>query len=91
MFLPVLRLIGWHWYQNDGIEVAHVLGCLKFGFCQVYINGMYLIDCSAWCCATICYYCHPSFSVCEQAEKLAVLDHTFSVTSMIASMCQLLC
>ena len=29
-----------------------------------------------------------SFSVCEQAEKLEVLDHAFSVTSMSASIGQ---
>ena len=58
---------------------------------QVYINSRYLLDCSAWCCGTICYYCHPSFSVYEQAEKLAVLDHAFCVTSMSASIWQLLC
>jgi len=32
-----------------------------------------------------------SFSVCEQAEKLEVLDHAFSVTSMSASIGQWLC
>ena len=31
------------------------------------------------------YYCHPSFSVCEQAEKLEVLDRDSTVTSMTAS------
>ena len=55
---------------------------------QVYIDSRYLLDCSAWCNATIRYYCPPSFSVCEQAEKLEVLDHAFSVTSMAASIGQ---
>ena len=32
-----------------------------------------------------------SFSVCEQAEKLEILDHAFSVTSMTASIGQWLC
>ena len=51
----------------------------------------YLLDCNAWCCGTVRYYCHPSFSVCEQAEKLAVLDHAFTVISMSANIWQLLC
>ena len=51
-------------------------------------TSRYLLDCSAWCNATIRYYCPPSFSVCEQAEKLEVLDHAFSVTSMAASIGQ---
>ena len=45
---------------------------------------------TAWCYGTIRYYC-PFLSLCvstEQAEKLEVLDHAFSVTSMSASIGQ---
>ena len=45
----------------------------------------YMLDCGAWCHTTIRHYCPPSFSVCEQVEKLDVLDHAFTLTFMSAS------
>ena len=43
--------------------------------------------CSAWCWGTTEVLLPYSFSLCEQAEKLEVLDHK-SVTSMSASIGQ---
>jgi len=39
----------------------------------------YMLECSAWCHGP--QYRPPSFSVCEQAEKLEVIDHAFPLTS----------
>ena len=44
--------------------------------------------CSAWCYGTTAVLLPYSFSLCEQAEKLEVLDHALSVTSMSASIGQ---
>ena len=44
-----------------------------------------MLVCSAWCCGTTATLLPYSFSVCEQAEKLDVLDHAFNVTSMSVS------
>ena len=44
--LPVLRFIGWYWYQNDGIDMARVLGRLKFGFCA--LSRIYQAFCASW-------------------------------------------
>ena len=48
-----------------------------------------MLVCSAWCCGTTISTIALFFlSVCGQAEKLEVLDHAFSVTSMSASIGQ---
>ena len=57
---------------------------LKAWSSQVNINAILL-------CMVLQYYSvllPYSLSVCEQAEKLEVLDHAFSVTSMSASIGQ---
>ena len=47
-----------------------------------------MLVCTAWCYGTTAVLLPYSFSVCEQAEKLDVLDHALSVTSMSASIGQ---
>ena len=44
-----------------------------------------IISFAVWCYGTTAVLLPYSFSVCEQAEKLEVPDHAFSVTSMSAS------
>ena len=48
-----------------------------------------MLVCRAWCCGTTISAIALFFlCVCEQAEKLEVLDHAFGVTSMSASIGQ---
>ena len=47
-----------------------------------------MLVCSAWCYGTTEVLLPYSLSVCEQAEKLEVLEYAFSVTSKSASIGQ---